>query len=74
MLCRPLVHAAMGIRFVYTLSDTERQHLFGWGTDIFGAAAYNLQWRPKDWHEPGETDCEVVQAGFCVYSITSANR
>jgi GNAT superfamily N-acetyltransferase len=38
------------IRTAEALSDTEKQQLFGWGDDIFGAASLNLSWRPQDLH------------------------
>ena len=38
------------IRQVETLTDAEKQQLFGWGEDIFGVASLNLSWRPKDLH------------------------
>lgn len=40
----------MEVRLVTNLSEAEKQQLFKWGPDVFGAAALNLQWRPKDWH------------------------
>ncbi len=40
----------MEVRLVTKLSDEEKQQLFEWGPDVFGAEALNLQWRPKDWH------------------------
>ena len=33
-----------------TLSEAEKEKLFGWGDDIFGADDLNLRWRPKDLH------------------------
>ena len=38
------------IRQADVLTDAEREKLFGWGDDIFGAADLNLRWRPKDVH------------------------
>jgi GNAT superfamily N-acetyltransferase len=32
------------------LTDEENRRLFGWGENIFGVAALNLIWRPKDVH------------------------
>jgi GNAT superfamily N-acetyltransferase len=32
------------------LSDVEKQKLFGWGDDIFGASSLELRWRGKDHH------------------------
>jgi hypothetical protein len=38
------------IRFAEALTDAERQALFGWGEDIFGAEDRLYAWRPKDYH------------------------
>ena len=38
------------IRIADRISDEEREQLFGWGADVFGALSLNLRWRPKDWH------------------------
>src|SRR6266850_1603936 len=38
------------IRQAELLTEVEKQKLFGWGDDIFGASSLNLQWRPKDTH------------------------
>ena len=40
----------MEVRLVTDLSEAEKQQLFEWGPDVFGAEALHLQWRPKDWH------------------------
>lgn len=32
------------------LTDAEKQQLFGWGSDIFGATNHALHWRPKGFH------------------------
>jgi GNAT superfamily N-acetyltransferase len=32
------------------LTEAEKEKLFGWGDDIFGANDLNLHWRPKDLH------------------------
>ncbi len=40
----------MEIRLVANLSEADKQQLFEWGPDVFGAEALHLQWRPKDWH------------------------
>ena len=42
------------------LSDSERQKLFDWGDDIFGANNLNLRWRPKDVHFLMNVDGETV--------------
>lgn len=38
------------IRLADRLTDEEREQLFGWGEDIFGAEHLGLKWKPKDWH------------------------
>ena len=38
------------IRQAESLTEIERQLLFDWGDDIFGASSLNLRWRPKDVH------------------------
>ncbi len=45
------------IRFAETLTDGEREALFGWGKDIFGIEDADYRWRPKETHfitEEGE--------------------
>ena len=38
------------IRQADSLTDEEKQQLFGWGENIFGVETLNLSWRPKDLH------------------------
>ncbi|HLN97396.1 MAG TPA: GNAT family N-acetyltransferase [Pyrinomonadaceae bacterium] len=38
------------IRQVEALTNAEKDQLFGWGDDIFGADNLNLRWRPKQLH------------------------
>ena len=38
------------IRFAETLTDEERQSLFGWGEMIFGIEDAAFRWRPKELH------------------------
>ncbi|MEM8611427.1 MAG: GNAT family N-acetyltransferase [Cyanobacteria bacterium P01_H01_bin.105] len=38
------------IRQTKSLTDKEKQQLFGWGENIFGVRTLNLSWRPKDLH------------------------
>ena len=38
------------IRFAETLTDEERQALFGWGENVFGIEDANYRWRAKDYH------------------------
>ncbi|MDQ3687681.1 MAG: GNAT family N-acetyltransferase [Acidobacteriota bacterium] len=33
-----------------SLTNVEKQQMFGWGDDIFGVASLNLRWRPKELH------------------------
>jgi GNAT superfamily N-acetyltransferase len=44
------------IRQTDSLSEAEKQRLYDWGDDIFGADAFNLRWRPKDLHFMMEVD------------------
>ena len=41
---------AKEIRQAESLTDVEKQQLFNWGDDIFGASSLNLRWRSKEWH------------------------
>jgi GNAT superfamily N-acetyltransferase len=54
---------AVEIRQTEALTDEEKQRLFGWGENIFGVAALELSWRPKDLHfllySDGEPVCHV---------------
>jgi predicted N-acetyltransferase YhbS len=38
------------IKQAEALTAEENRQLFGWGENIFGVAALNLSWRPKDLH------------------------
>jgi GNAT superfamily N-acetyltransferase len=38
------------IRQTEALTEEEKRQLFGWGENIFGVAALELSWRPKDLH------------------------
>jgi GNAT superfamily N-acetyltransferase len=38
----------MEIKTVTSLTEAEQKDLFGWGENIFGVQAHNLQWRHKD--------------------------
>ena len=44
------------IRFAETLTDEERQSLFGWGKDIFGLEDAAFRWRSKELHFITEED------------------
>lgn len=48
------------IRQADRLTDAEKEKLFGWGDDIFGADDLNLRWRPKDVHFLMEVDGQTV--------------
>lgn len=48
------------IRQADYLTVTEKEKLFSWGDDIFGADDLNLRWRPKDVHFLMEIDDETV--------------
>jgi GNAT superfamily N-acetyltransferase len=57
------------------LTDAEKEKLFGWGEDIFGADNLNLRWRPKDVHFSLHVDGEVVShVGVLQHEISVANR
>jgi GNAT superfamily N-acetyltransferase len=63
------------IRQTYTLPDEEKQRLYGWGEDIFGAASLNLKWRPKSTHflfyDGGLT---VSHVGLLRHEVSVAGR
>ena len=48
------------IRQSDSLTDAEKEKLFGWGDDIFGADDLNLRWRPKDVHFLMDVDGQTV--------------
>ena len=48
------------IRQSDSLTDAEKEKLFGWGVDIFGADDLNLRWRPKDVHFLMDVDGQTV--------------
>jgi GNAT superfamily N-acetyltransferase len=41
---------ARDIRQTEFLTEVEKQKLFDWGDDIFGASSLELRWRGKDYH------------------------
>jgi len=53
------------------LTEAQKEKLFGWGDDIFGADDLNLSWRPKDLHfllqVLGET---VSHVGVLTHEVT----
>ena len=48
------------IRQSDALTEAEKEKLYGWGDDIFGADDLNLRWRPKDLHFLMDVDGEAV--------------
>jgi predicted N-acetyltransferase YhbS len=48
------------IRFAETLTDEERESLFGWGKDIFGIEDADYRWRSKEIHFITEEDGRAV--------------
>ena len=48
------------IKQVEALTEADKQQLFGWGEDIFGAKSLNLNWRPKESHFLLRADGKVV--------------
>jgi aminoglycoside 2'-N-acetyltransferase I len=48
------------IRLEQSLTDEERQALFGWGENIFGVEDTLFLWRPKEWHFITQEDERVV--------------
>lgn len=51
---------SLEIRFKNSLTDEEREALFGWGEDIFGAEDRLYSWRPKDYHFITEEDGRLL--------------
>ncbi len=63
------------IRQTDSLSEAEKQQLYGWGDDIFGADAFNLRWRPKDLHFMLEVDgLTVSHVGILKHDVAVAGR
>jgi aminoglycoside 2'-N-acetyltransferase I len=63
------------IRFAETLTDEERQTLFGWGEHIFGIEDVGYHWRPKDLHFITEEDGRVVShVGVLKTTVTAGGR
>ena len=66
---------AKEIRQADFLTDAEKQLLFGWGDDIFGASSLNLRWRPKDVHFLLYADGAVVShVGVLKHVVTVAGQ
>jgi len=51
---------AVEIKQVDTLDAADRERLFDWGEDIFGAQSLNLRWRSKDLHFLLYNDANLV--------------
>jgi hypothetical protein len=63
------------IRVVKELTDEERQHLFGWGENIFGVDDSKYKWRPKDLHVILEVDGQAAShVGLIVHSVNVAGQ
>ena len=63
------------IRQAYFLTDAEKEKLFGWGDDIFGATDLNLRWRPKDLHFLVDLDGEAVShVGVLRHEVSVAGQ
>lgn len=61
----------MKIRLEEQVSDEDRQRLFGWGEDIFGADHLNLRWKPKDVHIIVDVDASAVtHVGLLQHTIS----
>lgn len=61
------------IRQTDTLTDEEKQRLFGWGKDIFGVETLNLSWRPKDLHFLLYADGELISHVGILKHVIIAN-
>ena len=61
------------IRQAETLTDEEKQRLFGWGENIFGVAALKLSWRPKDLHFLLYSDGEPISHVGVLKHVVSLN-
>ncbi|HEV7473808.1 MAG TPA: GNAT family N-acetyltransferase [Pyrinomonadaceae bacterium] len=58
-----------------SLSEAEKQLLYDWGVDIFGADAFNLRWRPKDVHFLLDVDgMTVSHVGVLKHDVTIAGE
>jgi GNAT superfamily N-acetyltransferase len=61
------------IRQAESLTDEQKQRLFGWGDNIFGVASYKLSWRPKDLHFLLYLDGEPVSHVGVLKHVISLN-
>lgn len=65
----------MEIRFAESLTEDERERLFGWGEDIFGASHLNIKWRQKDWHVIVDADSHPqAHVGMLRHTVTVGDR
>jgi predicted GNAT family N-acyltransferase len=63
------------IRLGQSLTDEEKQTLFGWGKDIFGVEDKLYSWRPKQWHFITEEDGRAVShVGVLKTSVRAGGR
>jgi GNAT superfamily N-acetyltransferase len=63
------------IRLHTHITAEERQHLFGWGTDIYGDNHYHLEWRPRQWHAfVYAADNLVGHVGFIKHEVQVGNQ
>jgi GNAT superfamily N-acetyltransferase len=66
---------ATTIRQAYALTDAEKDRLFEWGDDIFGAESYNLRWRPKEVHLILDVNGEPAShVGLVKHEVAVAGR
>jgi GNAT superfamily N-acetyltransferase len=61
------------IKQTESLSDTESQILFGWGENIFGILAHQLEWRPKDLHFVLYSDGQPVSHAGVLRHVVNVN-
>lgn len=61
------------IRQSEVLTDEESQILFGWGENIFGVAAHQLRWRPKDLHFVLYSDGQPVSHAGVLRRVVRVN-
>jgi hypothetical protein len=63
------------IRFAESLTDEERQALFGWGETIFGVEDAKYRWRPKELHFITEEDGRALShVGLLKTSVTAGGQ
>jgi len=63
------------IRFSETLTEDERQALFGWGENIFGIEDAGYRWRPKAFHFITEEDGRALShVGVIKTAVTVGGR